>query len=113
MVAVVHSILNRVNNPKWWGNSVSSVIAKKWQYSSMTDPNDPQLTKFPVQPDESFSQALLAVADVLDNEVPNPAPRADSYYDDSIPPPKWATPDKLVGKIGRLTFYNIDQDTGD
>jgi hypothetical protein len=32
---------------------------------------------------------------------------ADSYYDDSIPPPQWATApgSHFVHKIGRLNFY--------
>jgi len=41
----------------------------------------------------------------------NPAPGADSYFDDSISPPKWATLETFVRKIGRLSFYNVDRDT--
>jgi len=42
-IAVAHTVVNRVAHPGWWGRTVDDVIAKKWQYSSMTDPGDPQL----------------------------------------------------------------------
>jgi spore germination cell wall hydrolase CwlJ-like protein len=109
-VAVAYSILNRVEKPSWWGRTLAQVIAKKWQYSSMTAPTDPQLIKFPVQPDASFEQVMDVVEAVVTRSVGNPAPHADSYYDTSIPAPKWATDDCFVAQIGTLRFYNVDRD---
>jgi N-acetylmuramoyl-L-alanine amidase len=109
MTAVTYSIMNRVKNPKWWGTDVTSVVTKKWQYSSMTDPNDKQLTKWPGL-DPWWSAALQVAADVYDAKVPNPVPGADSYFDISIPNPKWATDDKFVKQVGRIKFYNLDSD---
>ena len=107
--AVAMSILNRVHKPCWWGVDVMSVVFKKWQYSSMTAPKDLQLTTWP-QNDYSWKQCLQISSDAIMGLTPNPAPGADSYFDDSITAPKWATPDKFVCKIGRLNFYNIDMD---
>lgn len=107
--AVAYSILNRVRHPGWWGKTILAVIAKKWQYSSMTDPNDPQLTTWPQYSDDWF-ECLEIANDVIDGTLPDPAPGADSYYDCSIKPPKWATPNKLVRVIGRISFYNLDGD---
>ena len=45
--AVASSIMNRVVRPSWWGRDLFSVIFKKWQYSSLTDPRDRQLTTWP------------------------------------------------------------------
>ena len=108
-IAVAMSVLNRVHKPCWWGQDVMSVIFKKWQYSSMTDPKDKQLTTWP-QNNYEWKQCLQVASDAIYGLSPDPAPYADSYYDDSIQPPKWATPDMFVCKIGRLNFYNVDRD---
>lgn len=114
-VAVVHSIMNRVDNPGWWGNTITGVLKKKWQYSSLTDPKDPQLTLYPGTDDESFEECLKAVAGVQEGLFKNPFTGADSYYDDSLQGdrrPKWAKehPECYVGKSGRLNFYNLEAD---
>lgn len=109
-IAVAMSIINRVKSPSWWGNDVQSVIFKKWQYSSLTDPKDPQLTTWPKTNDKSWSDCLCIAYDVLFNLVPNSAPSADSYYDISIKAPYWADDKFFVKQIGRLKFYNLDQD---
>jgi N-acetylmuramoyl-L-alanine amidase len=111
MTAVGCSIRNRVTRPAWWGKDYIAVITKKWQYSSIAAPADPQLIKYPQTGDLQFDQALLIAEWVLNGTVANPMPGADSYFDDSIKPPKWATPETFVGKIGRISFYNLDKDT--
>lgn len=108
--AVAYSILNRVARPSWWGGSVQSVIFKRLQYSSMTYKNDPQLTTWPAEKDPSWIQCLQIASEVLGGVVENPVPGADSYHDISIAPPKWAHPRVFVRQIGRIRFYNVDQD---
>src|SRR3990172_8445425 len=68
-IAVMYSVLNRVERPAWWGRSVLEVVGKLWQYSALTAPGDPN---------------------VLEYRVANPMPGADSYHDVSIPQPGWA-----------------------
>lgn len=114
-LAVAYSILNRVARPSWWGDTISAVIFARWQYSSFTDPKDKQLTTWPFRgkksPHEgSFQTAMQAANDALNRAVANPVPGADSYFDVSIPPPKWATPETLVKQIGRIRFFNLDRD---
>lgn len=109
-IAVAHSILNRVKRPSWWGDSVLSVVSKKWQYSSLTDPNDKQLTKWPVDTDKEWQDCLLIAWGVYDGSLRNPAPGADSYFADTIPPPRWADEKKFVVKIGHHSFYDLDSD---
>ena len=108
-IAVAHSILNRVKRPSWWGRSVTEVLFKKWQYSSMTDPNDRQLTTWP-KDDTVWGQCLFVADGVLNGTMANPVPGADSYHDLSIQAPAWATPDMFVRQIGRLRFFNVDLD---
>lgn len=108
--AVAFSIMNRVDRPSWWGNDVMSVIFKKWQYSSMTAPKDIQLTTWPSMEDSVWPQCYDVAQGVLLKTKVNPVPGADSYFDISIPNPKWATDDKFVKQIGRIKFYNLDMD---
>lgn len=110
-LAVACSIRNRVRRPSWWGKTYAEVCLARLQYSSMTYPKDPQLTRFPKSvTDEGFGQCLEIARRVMRDEVDSPVPGADSYFDDSIPPPTWATPDKFVAKLGRISFYNMDRD---
>jgi hypothetical protein len=114
-IAVAHTVLNRVKRPGWWGRDVESVIAKKWQYSSMTDPKDPQLTVWPSSKDPAFIECVNVATLVLEGIYNSPLKGVDSYYDDSLQGdarPKWAKehPERFVGKIGRLNFYNLDRD---
>lgn len=108
--AVADSIMNRVVNPKWWGRSLGEIIGKKWQYSSMAAPGDPNLIAYPLPSDHSF-QECLAVAETA-VAFPHRS-GADSYYDTSIPPPAWAKSERFVEQIGRIRFYNTDGDHGE
>jgi len=110
-MAVAFSVLNRVKNPKWWGTSLGAVVAKKWQYSSMAAPGDPNLILYPLPHDLSFHDTLSAVNAVLFNSPINQTAGADSYYDLSIPPPKWAKPEQFVKQIGAFRFFNTDGDS--
>jgi N-acetylmuramoyl-L-alanine amidase len=109
-VAVAATVLNRVKRPTWWGSTVLSVCFKKWQYSSLTDPHDPQLTTWPSVFDGSWIECLQVAQNVLHGAERTTMPGADSYFDESIAAPPWATPETCVGRIGRLKFYNVDRD---
>lgn len=109
--AVVHVLVSRAARPSWWGKSIASCAVKKFQFSSLTDPRDPQLaTAWPTL-ETKDGLATARVADgVLRGTVANPFPGADSYYDDSIPAPAWTKGARFCGKLGRLKFYDVDQD---
>jgi len=109
-VAVVWTLKNRKDHPKWWGHDYYSVATARWQYSSMTDPRDSQLTKWPRWDDPVFQRCLEIVRGVIGGVIFHPLPGSDSYYSDYIPSPRWATPDKFVGKISHHSFYNMDGD---
>lgn len=110
-VAVARSVLNRVSRPAWWGNDVLTVVTKKWQFSSLTDPNDRQLTTWPASQDARWWECVQIARDLIHGaHLPNPAPGADSYYAVSISAPKWATPETFVAQVGNHRFYNLDRD---
>jgi hypothetical protein len=117
-IAVAHTVKNRLDHPGWWGNDWISVLTKKWQYSSLTDPNDKQLTTWPKADDNVFEECLNIAERVVTGMYNSPLKGIDSYYDDSLQGdarPKWARehPERFVGKIGRLNFYNMDADVED
>jgi spore germination cell wall hydrolase CwlJ-like protein len=113
-IAVAYTIMNRYDRPSWWGSTPAEVIFKKWQYSSMTDPNDPQLKLLPSPYEKigwaTWQECLDVARDVYERSAPNPAPGADSYFADYIAAPKWADPKKFVVKIGHHSFFNLDSD---
>ena len=109
-LAVALTVMNRVHRPSWWGHSVDEVATKKWQYSSMTDPKDPQLVKWPLLSDSSWAEAWTVAGRVLGGFTMETAAGADSYYDDSISAPNWTANARYCGKIGRLNFYDVDHD---
>jgi N-acetylmuramoyl-L-alanine amidase len=114
-IALVWSILNRVTHPKWWGTDIVSVITKPWQYSSMTDPHDPQLIKYPgSQADTAWPECIDVAMGVYDGTYKNPVPGADSYYavsmDKAGNPPDWAKKFRFVAQIANHKFYDSDGD---
>ena len=109
-LAVAYSVLNRVARPAWWGKTVLGVLGKKWQYSSLAAPGDPQLILWPVESDSTWQECLDVADSALNNREPNPAPGADSYYDTSISAPDWTKGARFVGKFDRILFWDVDHD---
>lgn len=109
-LGVMFTLLDRVAHPKWWGRTTAECATKALQFSSLTDPKDKQLTTWPVESDQSWFNCLALAQRVIYGEADNPVPGADHYFDDSITPPDWADPKKIVKRIGRLTFYDLDED---
>lgn len=113
-LGVAFVVLNRVHNPAWWGETIPEVVWKKWQFSSMTDPNDAQRGKMPT-PDKredwlSWLHCLRIAFNAYASDTLNPVPGADHYFDDSISPPSWAAPEKFVRKVGHLNFFDLGAD---
>lgn len=104
MNAVGCVIRNRTIKNK---SSYYSEIIKPWQFSSITDPNDKQLSKFPKDSDLSWSDAKYAAQYIFDGSVADITNGATLYYDDSIQFPKSWNRDKVIftAKIGRLNFF--------
>lgn len=110
LIAIGYTVIDRVKKPSWWGHDVLSVISKKWQYSSLTAPGDPNLVSWPTSDDVTWAKCGDIAYSVYTGAVPNPTQGADSYYAVTIAAPKWATPDKFVKQIGKTRFYNTNID---
>lgn len=108
---VICSILNRVDRPSWWGGDVLTVVCKRWQYSAMTAPGDPNLVRWPGAKDPVWLECLQDAFDAINGTLASPVPGADSYHDVScVKIPGDHTPENFVAQLGRIRFYNTDHD---
>lgn len=110
-LAVAYTVVTRAEQGRW-GGGVLEVIARRNQYTSMTHPNDPQLTFFP-RDDVRWLDCLKAAAAALLGQEENPMPNADSYHDTSIETPKnpeW-TAKRRLGQIDRIIFFATPEET--
>lgn len=102
--AVLSAINNRVAKHFMGGFTAAEVILKKFQFSSFNW-NDINAQKFPHPTDVKGWGAWLAIGAMVEANPPDNTNGADSYFDKSIQPPVWATPDKLVAVIEPFHFY--------
>jgi len=87
---------------------VTDACTRRWQFSSLTDPRDHQLTLWPQTIDHAWQECLEIADAALAGRLHNPMPGADHYIDVSLAvPPLWATSDSFVGRMGRLLFYAV------
>lgn len=111
-LGVAWSIRNRVMKPgkDWWGNDWEEVILKKWQYSSISDPSDPNVKILPGDPktDATWAECLAVAEDVYGNIVADPTGGATHYHaawmtGDKLP--KWAETAQFKVQLGNHLFY--------
>lgn len=109
--AVAWVVNNRALNPGWWGGpSIPSVVLQPWQFSSFNS-GDPNAIKWPMPSDQTWIDSLNVATGVLGGTLDDVTSGATSYYDDSIPPPSWATDGSNVETISidGLNFYRLAQ----
>lgn len=106
MTAVASVVMNRVDHPRWWGHDVEGVCRTPWQFScwNANDPNLPKLLRVDTT-DGIFCSAMTIAAEAVGRTLQDPTNGATSYYDVSIPPPRWAKGREPCATIGRLIFF--------
>ena len=115
---VAWAIRNRAVRKGWWNPSgtLTGALTQPLQFSSTTKPGDRQLTTWPTfllragsyVPDPSFLQAMNLADQVTGTDITkDPTGGSDSFFDDSIKPPKGWTQDRFRGKKGRMLFYQM------
>ena len=105
MLAVAWSIRNRALNPAWYGVGWADVISKKWQYSSMSAPGDPNLIRWPLVSDPSWASALAIAQLVYEGSGADPTQGAINYYSTDIAPPSWVSSMTFTVAVGPFRFY--------
>jgi N-acetylmuramoyl-L-alanine amidase len=104
-LAVAYVAVTRAANARWWGGpSITSVIFKKEQFSSLTNAGDPNLIQWPADTDSSWNDSINAAKAAIAKSSTNPAPNADSYVSGTAEP-DWIPKATLVATIGAFRFY--------
>jgi spore germination cell wall hydrolase CwlJ-like protein len=114
MEAVANVIMNRValSNEKggyWWGNSVTDVCQKPFQFSCWNthDPNRAQMLILDPS-DKIFAAALDIAADAVYGTLKDATGGATSYYANTMAkPPDWTNDMIQTCIIRHHTFYKL------
>lgn len=109
MTAVAWIIRNRAADPKknWWGESVSEVCLKPWQFScwNANDPNRDALEAVSLA-DPYYIRAHGVAALVLTGDLPDPTDGATHYMRrDIVSKVKWDDNMICTAVIGRHAFF--------
>ena len=110
MHAVANVIMNRVRNPRWWGNSVESVCLQRAQFTcwDRNDPNYEKLKAVTVETDQAFAKAVEIATKAVDFGITDITGGADHYYNPFVANPKWALESRVTKKIGNHRFLRLE-----
>lgn len=109
MIGVAWVIRNRVTARL----DLAAVVTKRYQFSSLTAPGDPNLVDWPQMADASWEAACAAVDGVFGGVVADNTGGAIFYYSPPLsePPVGWG-PVVVTTKIGALTFCKPQPTSG-
>jgi Cell Wall Hydrolase len=104
MTAVGYVIQNRAIKRNL---TPTQVCLQPLQFSSMTAPNDPGLTHWPMPDDPVFQQCYEAWQNILNGVSTDPTAGATLYYAVYIDPPYWVSSPNVTFtvQIGTQRFY--------
>lgn len=105
MAAVASVILNRTRKGGWFGETITQVCKKPWQFScwNQDDPNCQKMLEI-TDMDPQYAQALVIAQKAVDGELPDSTGGATHYHEYKILP-KWAKDLKKTTQIGNHIFY--------
>ena len=105
MLAVACVIKNRSTKRK---QTIAQVVYSPWQFSSMSDPRDPQLhMPIPSAKDPQWGEAQDIAASIIANGIVDITGNALEYYADYIPRPHWDWSKlKATVTIGNTHFFS-------
>ena len=114
MEAVASVVLNRANNPRWWGDSVRDVCLKPRQFSTW-NPEDPQYERIRsvTAADPKFVAAREVARRALAGEVEDRTGGADHYVNLAVAKPSWARHQPPSAVIGNHTLFRLELDGPD
>ena len=103
----MQSVLNVLQNrAARRGTSIYAEVVRKWQFSSMTAPGDPELIMFPTDIDPQWQVALRLAQSMADGTLSDITDGAIGYYALSMTtPPAWAVRMTPTVTIAGQKFY--------
>lgn len=97
-VSVAHVILNRVNDPRRWGDTIKEVVYQPFQFSY----TGKKQKNIPSQKD--WKDGYLVAYEVLHGLVGSPVKEATHYHTKAVSP-KWANSYEIVAVVDSHIFY--------
>lgn len=112
MQAVLNVIVNRKNNPRWWGTTIYGVCMKPYQFSCWNAGSTgiPRFEAMLKKPDENWQIALNLAELATQGLLPDITKNSDSYYSKGYPyPASWPAQDTVAfnGNIGGNFYYRL------
>lgn len=104
IMAIINVIANRA---RLEGVDWDVVIFKKWQFSSMTAPNDPELEVVPVGNDTIFAYCYRIADHVWNGSIPDNTEGATHYFNPNVVLPSWTKDMVKIKSIGHHDFYKV------
>lgn len=103
--AVGATVINRLSMHTWYGDTVTGVCLKPYQYSCWLR-SDPNYQKLIVMDDsDPLLRPFINIAEEIINGANDPTKGATHYYAVSIPPPAWIANATFTVQIGHHRFY--------
>lgn len=103
--AVGATVVNRLALNTWYGDTITHVCLKPYQYSCWLK-SDPNYTKLlDIADDDPLLLPFIYIAENVINGVEDPTHGATHYYAVSIPPPAWIANATFTVQIGHHRFY--------
>lgn len=108
MAAVASVILNRANNPRWWGRNIIQVCLMPWQFSCWNpdDVNRRQLLAV-TEKDAQFRTALGLADKAIVGDLADETNHADHFHTHAVAP-LWSRGQKPVATIGNHRFFRLE-----
>lgn len=112
MLAVASVIVNRANNPCWWGSDIKGVILKAYQFSCLNekDPNRKMLEsialdfKGGLERFASLKSCYWVAKGIIEGFLTGNIKGATHYHTKAISP-EWKEKMSLVKQVGDHLFY--------
>jgi len=104
-IAIAHVIINRAAKGGWWGDTISKVCRKKWQFSAwnLGDPNREKMLSLK-KSSEGYQQGLDAIVRAVISDD-DPTQSATHYHTKAVTP-HWVEGAKKVLTVGNHHFFS-------
>ena len=106
--AVVWTVLNRAEKPRWWGRTLREVMLKKWQYEGLQTIQEKPMKSvlsIPAALRKTVRQTQREIVGlVLDGWMSDPVGGATHYHAASVSP-EWAKTLPHIRTIGGHRFF--------
>jgi len=108
MEAVGNVIMNRANNPRWWGRDVISVCQAPWQFSAWNpDDINRRLLLAVTEADAQFRTCLEIARSGIGGTLRDHTHNSDHFHEQSIRP-LWSQGRQHTVHLGRHRFFRLE-----